>query len=127
MKFLYLALGGATGTILRYIISGLVYRFYDGFFPWGTFAVNLSGSFVIGFLWESFERVSVSPNLRLFLLIGMLGAFTTFSTYSLESFNLLRDGEMRLALFNILLSNIVCIASVFLGFGASVYVFTHLR
>lgn len=115
-KFILLAAGGAIGTILRYSISGFTYRFFNGFFPWGTLAVNLTGSFIIGLLWGFFEIENISSNVRNFIFIGILGGFTTFSTFALESLNMFRDGEVKLALTNILASNILGIVLVFLGF-----------
>ncbi len=127
MKLLFIAIGGAIGALLRYAISGLTYKHLDGVFPWGTLSVNLIGSFTAGFLWGLFERAVIPPNLRTFVFIGVLGAFTTFSTYSLESFNLFRDGEIKLALSNILISNILCIALVFFGFVTSRYIINLFR
>jgi CrcB protein len=119
MKFLILGLGGATGTILRYIVGGLDYKFSGGLFPIGTLIVNVTGSFVIGFLWGFFDRFVFPPNLRLFLFIGVLGGYTTFSTFSLETFNLMRNGEYLIALLNTLLSFILSIIAVFLGYFLS--------
>ena len=116
MKFLLIALGGSIGALLRYGISGLPHRYTDTIFPLGTLGVNLIGALLIGILWGTFERVDIAPDVRTFLFIGILGAFTTFSTYSLESMNLLRDGEIKLALLNILANNAGCIALVFIGF-----------
>ncbi len=121
------ALGGALGSVLRYGLSGAVHRLIDSEFPWGTMVVNLVGSFLIGFLWDSFERAAFTPAMRTFIFIGVLGAFTTFSTYTLENVNLLRDGELRLALMNVAVSNAVGIALVFAGFWASRYAGTFLR
>ena len=115
------------GSVLRYGISGAVHRVVEGEFPWGTMVVNLVGSFMIGFLWDSFERAAVTPAMRTFIFIGILGAFTTFSTYTLENVNLLRDGELRLAFMNVAVSNVAGIALVFAGFWASRYVGTLLR
>ncbi len=115
-KFLLLAAGGAIGTILRYSLSGFTYRFFSGVFPWGTLAVNLTGSLIIGLLWGFFEIENISSNVRNFIFIGILGGFTTFSTFALESLNLFRDGEVKLALTNILASNILGIVLVFFGF-----------
>ena len=119
LRFFVIALGGAIGTLLRYIIGGLDYRFSNGVFPVSTLIINISGSFAIGFLWGGIERFAVSPNMRLFIFIGILGGYTTFSTFSLESFNLLRDGEYRIAVLNIILSNVLGICFVFLGFFAA--------
>ncbi|HTP40822.1 MAG TPA: fluoride efflux transporter CrcB [Nitrospiria bacterium] len=119
MKWVIIALGGAIGTVARYFCSGLDYRWSNGVFPVSTLLINLAGSLAIGFLWGLFERAAVPPNARLFVLIGLLGGFTTFSTFSLESFNLIRDGEWRIALWNVGLSNIVGIALVFVGYAGS--------
>lgn len=119
MKFLLLGLGGGVGTILRYIVGGLDYKFSHGAFPIGTLVVNVTGSFIIGFLWGFFDRFVFPPNLRLFLFIGVLGGYTTFSTFSLETFNLMRNGEYLIALLNTLLSVILSIIAVFLGYFLS--------
>lgn len=119
MKWMLIALGGALGSVARYICSGLDYRWSNGVFPVSTLLVNLLGSLAIGFLWGMFERAAVSPNARLFVMIGVLGGFTTFSTFALENFNLIRDGELKIALWNIGLSNVVGIALVFVGFAGA--------
>ncbi|MBN2482792.1 MAG: fluoride efflux transporter CrcB [Candidatus Omnitrophica bacterium] len=119
MKIVYIAIGGALGALLRYWVSGLVYRFTSGTFPWGTLVVNLSGSFLIGLLWGMFETTTVPQNIRLFLFIGILGSFTTFSTFSLENFHLLRDGEYMLAGINIAASLILGITLAVCGFFLS--------
>ncbi len=121
MKLLIIALGGAIGSVARYLASGFTYRFAGSIFPWGTMAVNLSGSFAIGFLWEIFDRSAASPNARLLVFVGFLGGFTTFSSYSLETFNLMRDGEYRLALYNVAVSNLLGVALVFAGFVVARY------
>ncbi|MBI5573703.1 MAG: fluoride efflux transporter CrcB [Elusimicrobia bacterium] len=118
-RLFFIALGGALGTLVRYLISGLDYKFSGGIFPVSTFVVNLSGSLIIGFLWGISDRIVVSPNVRLFVFMGILGGYTTFSTFTLESFNLLRDGEYGIAAANILLSAIFGIGFVFIGFFAS--------
>jgi CrcB protein len=119
VKILSLAAGGAVGTLLRYAVSGLSYRVSEGVFPWGTLAVNMIGSFVIGLLWGLFETEIISPDTRAFLFIGLLGGFTTFSTYTLESLNLFRDGEVKLAMLNIFGSNVLGIMLVIAGFTLS--------
>jgi len=113
--FLLLA-GGGAGTVLRYWLSTMTYRASGGIFPTGTLAVNLGGSLAIGCLWALFEKGALTPNARLFLLTGLLGGFTTFSTFTLENFSLLRDGELKLAAANILISNFAGIFLVFAGF-----------
>lgn len=119
MRFLIIALGGAIGTLARYIMGGLDYRFSSGIFPISTLAVNVTGSLAIGFLWGVAERFAISPNVRLFIFIGILGGYTTFSTFSLETFNLMRGGEYRIAFMNVALSAILGILAVFLGYLAS--------
>lgn len=118
-KILYIGLGGALGSVMRYLTSGWFYRYSDGIFPLGTLGVNLIGSFIIGLLWGIFENVVVSANVRNFFLVGILGGFTTFSTFTLENFHLLRDGEIKLAFVNIAFSNIAGVALVFVGYFIS--------
>lgn len=119
LKFLYIAFGGAVGALGRYWISGVTYRFFADGFPWGTLAVNLVGSFSIGLVWGMTEAVVVSQNVKVLILVGVLGSFTTFSTFSLENFHLLRDGEYWLAFGNITVSVVLGIAFVFAGFFLS--------
>jgi CrcB protein len=126
-KVILLAAGGALGTMLRYSLSGLTYKFMDGVFPWGTLLVNLAGSLAIGFLWGYFEAENLSSNIRNFIFIGIIGGFTTFSTYALESLNLFRDGEIKLALSNILASNILSLLLVVAGFMLSKYIVNLMR
>lgn len=124
-KLLLIAAGGACGALLRYVLSGLTYRVLDETFPWGTLVVNVFGCLLIGVLWATSERVAFSPNASIFVFTGTLGAFTTFSTYGLESINLLRDGEIGLGLANIVASNLVGLAAVLIGFGVAHVLFTH--
>lgn len=119
VKFLSIGIGGGFGALLRYFISTFTYKFLDGIFPWGTLTVNLIGCFCIGFLWGIFERFVIAPNIRLFIFVGILGGFTTFSSYGLETFSLLREGESKMALLNVLSSNIFGIGCVFGGFAVS--------
>ena len=123
----YIAIGGAAGALLRYSVSGVTYKYFDGFLPWGTLAVNMIGCFAIGFLWQIFEVIGSSPNSRAFIFIGILGSFTTFSTFGLESFNLLREGQVGYALMNIILSNALGLGLVFVGFILSRYMFNLIR
>lgn len=103
MHYLLVALGGVIGASSRYCLQGLVYRWMGIIFPWGTLVVNLLGCFIIGFLLEIAEtRIVISNDLKIFLTIGVLGSFTTFSTFSYESLSLLRDGELLLSVANIL-------------------------
>ena len=116
MKIILLLTGGAIGTLARYALSGFTHKIYIGTFPMGTLVVNMVGSLVIGFLWGISESRNISPNYRSFAFIGLLGGFTTFSSYALETMNLLRDNEIRQALTNMLVTNILGLMLVFLGF-----------
>ena len=115
IKFLYLFIGGGIGAILRYSLSGLIQKQSGSLFPYGTLAVNLIGALIIGFLWELSQNITISVNIRIFIFMGLLGAFTTFSTFSLETLNLIKEKEYINALINVLISNIACISLVFLG------------
>ena len=109
-KLLNLTIGGAAGTIARYVLAGVVYRFAGTSFPYGTLIVNVSGCFILGFLASlSDKKFILGPDARLLLMIGFCGAFTTFSTLIFESDNLFKNGQAIRAFTNIF-------ASVFLGF-----------
>lgn len=100
-----IALAGAFGALARYGLGGLIHRLWPDRFPAGTLVVNLLGCFLLGYLATlTMERWPVGPTLRAALLVGFLGAFTTFSTFGLDSLNLLRDGAMGRGVLNILLS-----------------------
>jgi len=119
MKLIYIAMGAVVGSVGRYGVSEACYKFFNGSFPLGTLSVNLIGSFVIGILWGLCDSMAVSQNVKLFLFVGLLGSFTTFSAFSLENFNLLRNGDYMWALLNILGSAIVGVALVCIGFFAA--------
>jgi CrcB protein len=109
---------GFIGTLLRYWLSGVIARRYGETFPYGTLAVNLFGCFVIGLLFYLFyDRALASPTLRTTIFIGLLGGFTTFSSYGLQTFTLLRDGELFLALANVVASNVIGLALVWVGYS----------
>jgi fluoride exporter len=117
-RILSIGLAGFAGTLLRYWLSGVVAKRYGETFPYGTLAVNLVGCFVIGFLFYVFyDRALGSPLIRTTIFIGLLGGFTTFSSYGLQTFTLLRDGELFLALANILASNVIGLALVWVGYS----------
>ncbi len=120
-EIIYILIGGGTGAILRYLISGLVHESINTSFPMGTLVVNLVGAFVLGFLWGISEMFIVSTSFKLIFFIGFLGAFTTFSTFMLESVNLARFGEIKYALLNLLISNVFGIILVFFGLIISKY------
>ena len=111
-----IAVAGSLGALARYGLEGAVSRRSAGAFPWGTFVVNVSGSFVLGLLFTLLtERWLVAPWLRSTLTIGFLGAYTTFSTLSLESYRLLEDGAYGLAFANLLGSLAAGMAAVYAG------------
>lgn len=127
MKIVVIAAGGAIGAVLRYLVSLLVIFFAGDSWPYGTLAVNLIGSFLIGFLWQLFQTVSYPDNTRLLVFTGGLGAFTTFSTFGLESVTLLQAGRSRDGLFYLLASNAGGLLCVWLGFVVSRYFLAQLR
>src|SRR5215218_9519703 len=106
-----IGLAGFIGTLLRYWLSGVIAKRYGETFPVGTLAVNLIGCFVIGFLFYFFyDRALASPTSRTAVFIGLIGGFTTFSSYGLQTFTLLRDSEVFLAVMNVTLSNLIGLA-----------------
>jgi len=118
VKYLLVALGGALGTIARYALSGFVATHFGETFPWGTMIINISGSLVIGFfatLTGPDGRVFVGTEIRQFVMMGLCGGFTTFSSFSLQTLNLARDGELGLALANVGLSVFLCLLAVWVG------------
>lgn len=115
-KLLLIGAGGAAGAVLRYVLSILAHRILGETFPWGTLIVNVLGCLLIGVFWAVAERTPLTSTAYLFVLTGVLGAFTTFSTYGLETFNLLRDGYIVLGLANFLASNLVGLGAVAAGF-----------
>jgi len=117
IKVLLVLLGGAAGTGCRYGLSTFVYSVIEKpSFPYANLLINVSGSFAIGILAELFEaRVLVSPTVRVALLTGLLGGYTTFSSFSFETFSLMRDGQMWLALVNALGSVLLGLVAVWMG------------
>ena len=112
----YIAAGGAAGALMRYWMSSGIYALFGRGFPYGTLTVNVVGSLLMGFCYVfMIERMDVSVEWRAALMIGLLGAFTTFSTFSIETLNLLESGEQMKAALNILLSVTLCILGCWLG------------
>jgi len=109
-------IGGGLGATARYWLSGAVYRFMSSQFPYGTITVNVLGCLLIGFLMSFFaDRFIISPNLRLFLTLGFLGGFTTFSTFSYETMQLFRDGQNLSAFANVFYTTLNCLAATWIG------------
>lgn len=109
------ALGGALGAVVRHLISVQMKAQFGDAFPWGTLTVNLSGCFLMGMLFPLLNRAAIPDSIRLFMLTGLLGALTTFSTYGLESVRLIQKGSVDTALYNILLNNAAGILLIFAG------------
>ncbi|MBI3271572.1 MAG: fluoride efflux transporter CrcB [Planctomycetes bacterium] len=116
LKALLVGLGGFLGAIARYELSGLVHRYLSASFPYGTLVVNVLGCLAIGGVLHLVEdRSLLGPNTRLFLTIGILGGFTTFSSFGYETMELLRDGESALALANVAGNVVLGLGAVWLG------------
>lgn len=116
MKYIVtIAIGGAAGAVFRYSGSKYIMQIFNTTFPLGTLFVNALGSFIMGIAYIIFNKFTVSSAINSLITIGMLGAFTTMSTYCLETVSLLQDGEYKYMLLNILLNNMVSILAVILG------------
>jgi fluoride exporter len=113
---LAIALGGGLGALTRYGVSVCVDKLFSINFPLGTLSANLLGCLLIGIFWCYFDRIHISHEFRLFLFTGFLGGFTTFSTFSRESVQFLKAGEPLYALSYIMVSNVLGISMVILGF-----------
>jgi fluoride exporter len=121
LAYLWVAIGGALGSVSRYWVNGLISDKFGAAFPWGTLTINVTGSFLIGII-----AAVASPEGRLdsqsrifatqFLMIGICGGYTTFSSFSLQTLNLLRDRQWLYAGGNILLSVVLCMIAVWLGY-----------
>ena len=109
------ALGGAFGAVLRYGVSAVTRHWLEGHAAWGTLFVNLVGCFAIGFLFTVFESKDVDRRLALLILVGLVGSFTTFSTYALEGAELLALGQVKTGVAYVAASNVVGIVLVGLG------------
>lgn len=122
-RLLIIGVAGLIGTLARYGLTSLVARRLGDTFPVGTLVVNIVGCFLAGFLFYLLnERITVSEVARTAILFGFLGGFTTFSAYGLQTINLFREGSMTLALVYILLSNIVGLATVWMGYSIARFI-----
>jgi CrcB protein len=120
---LWVAIGAAIGGVARYWCSGLVARTFGESFPWGTMAVNVVGSLIIGFfatVTGPDGRILIGSAGRQFVMTGILGGFTTFSSFSLQTLTLIQDGEWGYAFANIILSVALCLVGVWLGHALGV-------
>ncbi len=114
-QLVFIAIGGSFGAVSRYLVSKGVNMLSAAIFPYGTLTVNIAGAFLIGFLFSLFNDVVIPVHYKSMITVGFLGAFTTFSTYSLESVNLLMGGEYRIAAVNIIMNNLFSILAVIGG------------
>jgi CrcB protein len=115
-QLLLVGAGGAIGSVLRFWLGGVVAQQAGRDFPWGTLSVNVLGSLAIGVLYVLFtERMTQAADLRLFLMTGLLGGFTTFSAFSLETLSLLHDGAVLRAALNIVVSVSSCLLAAWVG------------
>ncbi|PLY06797.1 MAG: fluoride efflux transporter CrcB [Desulfuromonas sp.] len=116
MKLLYIAIFGGCGCVSRYLVSGWTYTLAGRGMPWGTLAVNVIGSFLLGVLMDmNLRSALLSPDLRVGLTVGFMGGFTTFSTFSFETVRLLEEGSWWQAGGNVLLNISVCLVFAMLG------------
>lgn len=117
-KLFLIAVGGGIGSVMRFIISAGIHQWANKVFFWGTISVNIIGSFIIGIAWALFEHHIEHEHLRFFIMIGLLGGFTTFSSFSLESLTLFKNNDFKMALSYILITNIGGISAAFLSYYA---------
>ncbi len=119
-RVLFISLGAVIGANLRYLVSMWAAERFGVSFPYGTFLVNVSGCFVIGLFYGLGEtRIPITPELRLFFAVGLLGAYTTFSSFGFETINLLRDGDLWLGVFNVAGSNLLGLLAVVAGLAVA--------
>ena len=123
-RFLWICAGGAAGTGARYLLSGWALAAFGSAFPWGTLAVNLIGSFLLGFLMQVGLATSLlSPTLRLSLTTGVMGGFTTYSTFNHETIRYIQDGSWPVALGNVAATLIGCLLAGVVGLAVGRWVF----
>ncbi|MEW5755783.1 MAG: fluoride efflux transporter CrcB [Pseudomonadota bacterium] len=115
-QILAIACGGAIGAVLRFWMSSGVHALFGRGFPYGTLSVNVLGCLLMGLLYVwLLERTALAAEWRAFVLVGLLGGFTTFSSFSIETLTLIESGELLKAVMNVLLSVLVCLAATWIG------------
>ena len=115
MAYLWISLGAVVGASARYVLSGYVARSFGSSFPYGTLLINVSGSLVLGFFLATSQRILLDTRWRFLIAIGFCGSYTTFSGYAFETFALFEQGQWRLVTWNVIASNLLCLASVLAG------------
>jgi len=126
-QIISIALGGAVGAILRFFVSTGVYHWFGRGFPYGTLAVNVIGSLLIGLMTEALilQRLAISMEYRAAILVGLFGSFTTFSTFSLDTLNLIEQGQILKAGLNVFVSVLACLLAVWLGLSLGRLLFSY--
>ena len=120
-KLLAVGLGGSIGAVLRYLVYIVFDKTGKDSFPWSTLLVNLLGAFLIGLLWGTFNKLYIAPGYRLFIFVGILGSFTTFSTFAFDIFNLSKEGSVKYLIAYILATNLIGISLAFAGYHITKY------
>ena len=116
IRYLVVVIGGGTGALVRYVAASAIMARVGGRFPLGTLVINVTGSFLIGFLMTMLtERFEFDPKWRLLLVVGFLGGYTTFSSFEWETYTAVRDGGLRTGLLNVVSSNMLGYVAVWLG------------
>ncbi|MCK5917615.1 MAG: fluoride efflux transporter CrcB [Cocleimonas sp.] len=116
LQIVAIMIGGALGAAMRYLVSNGFYSLLGRDFPYGTLAVNVIGSFLMGVLTVLLiDREEIDPLIKLAILVGFLGSFTTFSTFSMDTLVLINEGALSRAFFNILANMVICVSAVWLG------------
>ena len=126
MSLIYIVIGGGIGALLRYFTSQFVNNIFNKDFSLGTVFVNCVGALLIGFLINIFDPHGINTKLKLLIITGFLGGYTTFSTYSFETVNYFLNGNIKYGILNIVLNNILCIFFVLLGLWLNKLIFTKI-
>lgn len=120
LNYIVISIGAAIGGVFRYGLASFIQKRVESFFPYGTLIVNITGSFILGFIMYYLdEKEFLSPQMRLFLTVGLCGGFTTFSTFSYETLNLIKNSQFLLAAFNVLGSVFLCLIAIYLAYVLS--------